>query len=63
MDCRKPLTVAGSDYHLIKLDFEEIVQRDIDNLEGGKREGCEAERPECQSGAQSEREAMGPGSR
>ena len=63
MDCRKPLTIAGSDYHLIKLYFEEIFERDIDNLEGGKREGCEAKRPECQSGAQLECESMGPGPR
>ena len=32
--------VSGSDHHLIKLDSEEAVQRDIDSLEGRKDGGC-----------------------
>jgi len=38
-------------------------KRDIDSLEGGKGESCEAKRPESQSAAQSECEAMGLGPR
>lgn len=39
--------------NLRKLGFEETVQRGIDSLEGGEDEDCDAERPECLSGAQS----------
>lgn len=47
MGCRKPLMVARSDKNLIKLGCKETVQRNMDSLERGEDEGCEANIPEC----------------
>lgn len=50
MGCRKPFTASGSDK---KLGFEETVQRNMDSLERGEVEGCEAKVPEGWSAAYS----------
>lgn len=54
--------VGGSDHNLIKLGFEETIQKDMDSLKGEDRD-YEIKRPECLSEAQSRCEVMDLGPR
>lgn len=40
----KLFMVVGWDYSFIKIGLEEIVQRDMESLEGGEVGGCEVKR-------------------
>lgn len=63
MGSEKPLTVDGSYQNLIKLGFEETVQKNIGSLERGEDGGCKAKVSECWPAAQSGSKVMGLGPR